>query len=379
MAVRLSTLCTEQLAKLCVFNYLDEQNVVKYLSSSQQKLWFILCIHGNPFRIGVERYRTAKLLSDDWNLLVALLKLRDKESRLHLHRIFQEIFTLHHTITHNLILRLESFTTTHSVKEIYEILLFATFLQEAGWFGISERLMRRVLDKMDYVYVENTLPPNCSRIKYFGPMNPFGPSKNKKNVYSALLEVKLNLLKCFLLQPTGVNLQRTEDMILEMQFDQHLLSNLKQEDQIAIKVIFLTLCSSYHYAQSEYHESLKHAREAIQLLINYGFCREELINNPRVPINGVKIQPRITIDCLRQMSKALLATGDHETAEKLMELAMNMNKMEWNGKHVHDIYFAILLQDYGELLQSRQKWKKSHNCFTLAVDVKKKKKKVLLN
>ena len=50
-----------------------------------------------------------------------------------------------------------------------------------------------------------------------------------------------------------------------------------------------------------------------------------------------------------------------------LELAINMHKIEWHGSQ--DIHFAILLQDYGEILRFRQKRKKSYNCFALAVQV----------
>ena len=395
----LSELCTHQLATLCAKDepdekVFDERHVMKYLSTSEQKFQFLLVIYGtyqlrynSPLGYNgdvARKTKVFKLLTNDWILMVAFLKLQDQH-RIHLHRIFQGLINskklpIHTFLVNKLIKPLESPTSQFSVKAIYEILLFATFLLEAGWFGECERLLYKVLNKIGNVYIEDN--EDQLTFQYFGPyLDSLGVKlptslKNKKNVYSAHIEIKLILLKCLLEQPCRDNFKKAKILIFEMNLNENSLSNIKQEDQLAIKVVFQTLCSMFHYSQSEYTESLKCALQGVKFLLNYGSPRENLCDIQGEPIHGIKIKSTITTDCIRHASKALLATGDHESAEKLMEIAMNMHKMEWHGRQIyHDIYFATLLQDYGEILQTRHKWKKSHNCFSLGFDVSRKDKK----
>ena len=384
----LSTLCTEKMANLCGLYGDDlELEIVKHLANAEQKLLFVKSIYCNGGGANQKKFwqpadrtclrggrlhRLFNLLSSDWILMVELLKLRG-ENRLHLHRVFQTIINteglpINTVIVNNLIHPLESPNTRFSVKVIYEMLLFATFLQDAGWWADAERLLSKMLNKIEVVYVEDN--QSLLQVQYFGPHTKFLPQslKRKKNVYSALMEIRLNLLKCIIHQPTADNFKRTEDMIEGMNFNEQLLSNLKIEDHMALKVVFHTLCASYYHSQCDYYPALKCGLQSIwNFLLLYGYHREALNASQYESMNGIRIQPTIIIDCLRNTAKALMTTGDPDNAEKLMELAINMHKIEWHGRQ--DIHFAILLQDYGEILRFRQKRKKSYNCFALAVQV----------
>lgn len=371
----LSALCTEQLADLCVRDAFDEIKVLKYLSNVEQKFFFIKCIYDiGRFMGGISK--TFNLLIYDWDLFVAFLKIRDDSDRRFLHRCFQGVinskFPIHHLLIAEITHR-DRFKSVYSVKEIYEILLFATFLEEAGWFWLVEKLMIKVSKKIENVYIEDT--KNNIQIEYYGPYNNNLPHSlhGQKNVYSASVEVKLMLLRCTLQQPSAINFKKAYDIMIDIKvhLHLHLLSNLKAEDQLALKVVYLTLCSAYHYSQAENNESLDYALQAMKQLINYGDHREELHTKQGEPINGVKIKPQIITDCLRQTSKSLMANLHYENSEKMMELAMNMTKMEHNGEVPKTIYFSNLLQDYGTILEKRHKWKKSHNCFSISHEVKK--------
>ena len=149
--------------------------MIKHLSNAEQKLLYVKSIYCRDGGIIQERFwhpieftnmrdgslhTLFNLLTNDWILMVTLLKLRG-ESRLQLHRIFQTIINterlpIHTVIVDNLIKPLESPTRDFSVKEIYEMLLFATFLQDAGWFEESERLLSKILNKMyAFVYIQD--------------------------------------------------------------------------------------------------------------------------------------------------------------------------------------------------------------------------------
>ena len=215
-ASSLSNLCIDPLAWVCLKNdCVDDQKVMEYMVSAEQKLNFINAIY-EKVRICAggfwERTKPFKLLTEDWNLLVALLRMRGENRQL-LHKIFQGIINTEQyptswmpkIIVNKLVKQLESFEVHHSVKEVQEILLFSTFLQEAGWFGMCELLLNKMLDKMEMVYIEDRDYERDSSVFYFGPHVYDLPQnlKNKKNVYSAKCEVELSLLKCILQQPSA--------------------------------------------------------------------------------------------------------------------------------------------------------------------------------
>ena len=362
----LSGLCVEQLALLCAQDVYDETKVIEYLTTPLQKFLFLLCLYAGTSKSWIllpGKSKAFNLLAGDWNLLVVLLKLQG-DVRNHIHRIFQGLINtdrmpIHKVLVNHLIIPLESPNLNFPLKVVYEILLFTTFLQEAGWFAEAEIILSKLVNRMESVFIQDGQPGLT--IEYFGPyIKDLPPSlRNKKNVYSAFMEIKMNLLKCIIHQPTAYNFKKAKSMILEMNLDEELLSNLKAEDQWALKTTYETLLSSYHYSQCQYEISLKFALKSMKNLLNYGTHRETLHAKYGESINSIIIQPKIVIDCLRQTSKVLMATGDQENSEKLMELAINMYKRElFDMKIRHDIYFAILLQDYGTLLQQKQRWKK---------------------
>ena len=400
----LSTSCIEKLAKFGPYcEGLDDQEIMNHLSNPEQKFtylksiftyrggrnskWFWMFGERDGARPGGKQHRIFSLLTNNWILMTELLKLRG-ERRLQLHTMFQTIINteklfIHQVMVNNLIQSLQSPNNQFSVKAIYEMLLFATFLQDAGWFAESERLLLEMLDKIGSVFIEDD--QDGIQVQYFGPHTENLPLslKQKKNVYSALLEIKINLLKCIIAQPSAENFQRAEDMISTMDFNDHLLSYLKTEDRLALKVVFHTLCCWHHNFQNEYNSALKSGLQGLQFLILYGYHREDVHATHNESVNGVRIQPAITVDCLRHTARALMGTGDHINGEKLMEVAINMHKREMviNMQNINyafaanvkkpicDINYALLLQDYGEILRLRQKAQKSYDCFVLAVQI----------
>ena len=391
----LSTLCTEKLAKFGPYYEVlpDDQEMMNHLSNAEQRFIFLKSIFtyrggrnskyfwlftekdtGIPARPGGKQQRIFSLLTNNWILMTELLKLRG-ESRLQLHAMFQAIINtetlfIHKAMVNNLIQSLQSPTSQFDIKAIYEMLLLAAFLQDAGWFAEAEKLLLEMMNKIGCVYIEDD--QDGIQVKYFGPHTEnLPPSLNqKKNVYSALLEIKLQLCKSLIAQPSAENFKRAEDVILGMDFNDHLLSYLKKEDHLALKVVFHTLCAAHHNFQNEYNSALKSGLQGMQFLILYGYHREDVHATQNESINGVKIQPTITVDCLRHTARALMATGDYINSEKLMELAINMHKREWRlKKPICNINYALLLQDYGEILRLRQKAQKSYNCFSLAVQI----------
>ena len=399
----LSTSCIEKLAKYSGDPLDDDQEIMNHLSNPEQKFtylksiftyrggrnskWFWMFGERDGARPGGKQHRIFSLLTNNWLLMTELLKLRG-EHRLQLHTMFQTIINteklfIHQVMVNNLIQSLQSPNSQFSVKTIYEMLLFATFLQDAGWFAESERLLLEMLNKIGCVYIEDD--QDGIQVQYFGPHTENLPLslKQKKNVYSALLEIQLNRLKCLIAQPSAENFQRAEDIISAMDFNDNLLSYLKTEDRLALKVVFHTLVCSYHNFQNEYNSALKSGLQGLQFLILYGYHREDVSARYNESVNDVRIQPAITVDCLRHTARALMGTGDHINGEKLMEVAINMHKKEMVinmqkmqiaicvhvKKPICDINYALLLQDYGEILRLRQKAQKSYNCFVLAIQI----------
>ena len=302
-----------------------------------------------------------------WSFILPILKKKGSDYRVKLLKAFQGCINeleepIHLYISNDLEDALEC-GKHHSVKGVYEIMLFTAFLQEAGWFAQSEKLLNALFQRIEQFYItENELHQNDDTVvKYYGPFKEKLPKnvKNRKTIYSAYQEIKILLITSLVNHPSCETLPKAEALIQNMTWDEKLLSHMKQIDVLALKISYSTICSTYHQLVGNQLKAYHCSMRGLKKLMEY------TESTPHTE----EINPKIIIDCLKQTSKVLLNEMDYMNAEILMEVAMNITKQNYT---LWEPYYGEVLLDYGLLLRVRERFVKGIACFQLAHKVRYK-------